>query len=135
MKLEIVEYTDPNDEGLNSVLNGANIILKNRLYVNGWIIKTYVDRLLSIWYPDRNKFGTFIAYVDDSPVGTLLYRKHISYIETHTYVKKPHRRKGIGTELVKRFLQHADGATIEWDEGIRGSGKFYSKVMPSRQNE
>ena len=79
----------------DKIVEFAKISLQNRLYVSGWTLHD--------WFCDAinrpNKYSTIsLAYLDEVPVGVAVVD---CFYEAGVFVRKIHRHKGIGTELVK----------------------------------
>lgn len=87
----------------NGIQKFANIILNNRLHFKsgGSGIR---DGCSSIVYRSKIR-GICIAYDGDIPIGcALVYHGYLkSAYEMQTYVEDDYRRKGVGTQLVRKI--------------------------------
>lgn len=72
-----------------------------------------------------------IAYHQDKPIGIAILRKQIcteTYVNIGVYIKIKYRRKGIGSELIKRLKARAPNRNIEaWKDG-RIANQFYTSA-------
>lgn len=98
-------------------VNAASIARKSRLYVNTWSMRSMFIAVENNLVKDAQ---IAIAYSGDSPIAAVITYKN----ETHVFVRKSYRGKGIASSLIKNT-----GITVKstWT-GIKGSDKFWSKV-------
>jgi GNAT superfamily N-acetyltransferase len=96
----------------------CKIALYARLFVNGWALNKIMHTILR-----GGHRGSIVAlaWLDETPIG-------VSISTTNgvlqVFVRKAHRRKGIGSKLVNAVKRDKDIA----DEGIKGSGAFWDSV-------
>lgn len=100
--------------------SAADIALKNRLYVSGWLLSRTLKHIRKYNYCN----SIILAYEHGIPVGVALRNAHNSPIQV--FVKKSYRHKGIGTKLVKSLQKEL--GIVQAAYGIAGSGEFYKKV-------
>jgi GNAT superfamily N-acetyltransferase len=105
----------------------ALLALKHRLYVNGW--RMYGSLMSASLYPEL--YWIELHYEDGVPVAALLTRHMISArrkykrLTIQLFVRKKHRRCGIGTSLINRITdERVKVAGI----GIRNSNHFWRKM-------
>ena len=110
----------------------GQIIISNRLYVNTWTMRDLANeykRWARVPSPAgfSERYSTDIVFIahdaDGKPIAAAIYNRKT----VNTFVRKIHRRKGIGTLLVKKVVAHAAKCrqTVESFDGIKGSEKFY----------
>ena len=110
----------------------AQIIVKNRLFVNGWIMRDICRDILTDFKGGYESDQISIAYDGETPIGAMIHR-HLDYCDTvDTFVRVKYRGQGIGRRLVNE-AKHATGKyhqpnrTLRAYEGAKGSIKFYEK--------
>lgn len=77
---------------------------------------------------------TCVAFLNDTPIGWSLLSKEDDGFGKHTimvYVKRAHRRKGIGTNLFKHLRKSGGKRVVIWDEN---SHYFWTKVSKKSKN-
>lgn len=76
-----------------------------RLYVPGWQLWRELDYIRQSEQSDNCVMSVAVAYMDDVPVGVCLSEKWKNRAPTlMTFVRKKHRRLGIGTKLVRKIM-------------------------------
>lgn len=102
----------------------AKLALVNRLFVQGWTLE---DKLKNF---DANREYIALAITDGKPVG-VCYCCSVGFIST--FVRKAHRRRGIGTELAKAVRAMYEFDSPEWPieggYGITGSHLFWESLQ------
>jgi len=102
--------------------NIANEALKQRLYVSGWMLsdtlKDCRDRPEEYIIKDYSLYGFML--------GVIVLEKKSGFAQC--FVKKEFRKLGIGRDLVKKIKLEYSGR-IRFEDGIRGSEKFWGKVV------
>lgn len=108
----------------------ADIALKNRLYVSGWMLSSHLK------YIRDGKLNSIVKlhYEDGKPVGVVTVNKPYEcfdskILDTNTanleiFVKKIYRNKGIGRKLIAELGEFPKFGG--W--GIEGSHQFWRKV-------
>lgn len=100
----------------------ASEALRHRLYVSGWSLR---DELKVAEYCGAG-IGIRLAILDNTPIGVALYSSETN--EVMTFVRKCHRRKGIGRALVKSFdFKYTPRTGL----GIIGSLEFWDSCFHS----
>lgn len=96
----------------------ANIALKSRLYVSGWVLS---ETLVGIrkGYNICKKIA--IAQIEDKPVGVAIVNNRN---EVQVFVRKSERKKGIGKSLVESLNE----TNLKGNYGVEGSLTFFDKV-------
>ena len=79
------------------VEKAAEIALKNRLYVSGWLLGEYLRSIK----PERDDL--LLYYVDERPVGVCFRRKYYKNSCLMVFVRKAYRYRGIGRKLVNKM--------------------------------
>lgn len=93
------------------------IVIGNRLYVRGWTLREDVE---NGWYSKA-----CVAWDGRKPVGVCLLKENGAL---GTYVRPSHRRKKIGTRLIKAITKRRRKPVFGL-EGLRKvSEKFYSSL-------
>lgn len=78
----------------------ADIALKNRLYVSGYMLSSVLIDIRS----GVNDGRVVIHFENDLPVGVAVTQPaHSCYYETMIFVKKSMRKRGIGTKLLAQL--------------------------------
>lgn len=95
---------------------GCDIALKHRLYVSGWQLSRV---LKSIRRKTEQDSEVVICYHEEIPIGVAITHQ----LRTMAFIRKAHRRKRIGTQLVKALTKVG-----QIDEGITGSYSFWDQI-------
>lgn len=98
---------------------GCDIALRNRLYVSGWNLSSDLKR--------ARQSGTgevSIVYKDDIPIACA-YADKYGYVGT--FCRKNERRKGYGTLAISHLDQYKEGKLVG-SYGIDGSRNFYEGI-------
>ena len=102
------------------VVIAAKLALKHRLYVNGWCLS---HTLVGI-KDGCIKASVCLAYDDKGePVGVSVL-EGVKWLSV--FVRKSHRRKGLGSELIKRMGVSCQKCSA--GEGVEGSRVFWEKL-------
>lgn len=114
----IVEILDIEDN------KAAQIALDNRLYVDGWLMKTFYERIIN---GNVMNYSISVAVVDGVIVGAATLsglKKMVS-----VFVKDDYRKKGIGSNLLDSVLAKKgfDKSDVFAGQGILGSHEFFFK--------
>lgn len=96
----------------------ANIALKSRLYVSGWVLSGVLVKVRE-GYNVCKKIA--IAEIENKPVGVAIVNH---YNEVQVFVRKSERKKGIGKNLVESLNE----TTLKGNSGIDGSLTFFDKI-------
>jgi hypothetical protein len=115
LNIKNVKYSD-DDAKL-----GADIALKNRLYVSGWELSKFLQKVRG-GVVDAD---VLIAFNDDTPVSVVVVEKRRLYAQAFT--RKSMRKRGIAKTLIKECGAKIKSTGI----GIDGSSVFWSKVISS----
>jgi len=117
------------------MIEGAKIAIKHRLCIPGWQLRiNYQSIVESAFAEPENKKRTYgwyrvlvVAFLDKEPVGSLLIENDRCVM---LFVKRKHRRKGIGTAMVKKALRQIDFKKNEvWGwKGNKCSKGFFTSV-------
>jgi hypothetical protein len=100
---------------------GADIALKNRLYVSGWGLSGFLQKVRG-GVVDAD---VLIAFNDDTPVSVVVVETNSLYAQAFT--RKSMRKRGIAKSLIKECGAKIKSSGI----GIDGSSVFWSKVISS----
>lgn len=101
---------------------GADIALKNRLYVSGWCLS---GELVSIRESrDHAKHKVSIVYKDDEPVAVAVLNNR----ELQAFVRKRERKAGLG-KMAVQSLKPPTKRDAFYGDGIDGSHVFWHKVL------
>lgn len=98
---------------------GCDIALRNRLYVSGWNLSSDLKR--------ARQSGTgevSIVYKDDIPIACA-YADKYGYVGT--FCRKSERRKGYGSLAISHLDQYKEGK-LKGSYGIEASEAFYKSV-------
>lgn len=98
---------------------GCDIALRNRLYVSGWDLSSDLKR--------ARQSGTgevSIVYKDDIPIACAYADK---YGHVCTFCRKSERRKGYGSLAISHLDQYKEGK-LKGSYGIEASEAFYKSV-------
>ncbi len=114
---------------VKNLKDGAQIALTYRLFVNGWYLRTCLKRVFIDskvrTYPKHMPSLILIAEEDNKPIACSLVLKN----EFQVFVRKPYRRKGIGSEMYRKSMEILDRkkrfTMILGDDRVRS---FYEKV-------
>lgn len=103
--------------------NFAYQALDNHLYIDGWMLKMWLNNL-------RGTETISLAYdgIIPLPIGIALRHSFYSSEESDhiaVYVKPNYRRLGIGTKLIQTITTEE----FDYSSGIRGSLDFFRKVL------
>lgn len=99
----------------------ADIALKNRLYVSGYMLSGV---LIDIRNGD-NDGRVVIHFENDIPVGVAITQSaHSSYYETMIFVRKSMRNRGIGAKLLTQLNA---SKTTRVGVGCKASRNFWQK--------
>lgn len=132
----ISDYALPrNDIEVPHVDRLIQLILKYRLFQNGWVLR---DDIRDHHKKGNVIIGGAIKWVDGVPVGATVivdslrragcYRNtHSDKQQLHVFVRKAHRRKGIGGELISAIRDQFTPGTYA-EIGIDGSEYFWGKM-------
>ena len=105
-----------------STLNqfNANVALKNRLYVSGFLLSGVLRKIR-----ESNPVGTKVAihYSEGVPVGVAVHVPY-EYYQVQVFVRKSFRGKGIGSKLLKE-LDAPFNSRI--GQGSEFSAQFWNK--------
>ncbi len=103
----------------------ASEALLARLYIPGWQLSFRLSEIKQS--RSSRKTSISVAYIDGVPVGVCVSQQwYTPGVPTvAVFVRKKHRRLGIGTKLIKRVV----GAKAEFDyeSGAQGSAKFFEQ--------
>ena len=77
------------------VATAANVALKKRLYVSGWLLSSELKNARQ----EPEQFDLCLAYDNDDVVGVSIQKKVSGF--TQVFVRKAKRRNGIGRLLVE----------------------------------
>lgn len=112
------------------VKQGADIALKNRLYVSGWDLSGKLKQLRA-----GGLTGTVaLTYEDDKPVAVAVaFDKFNGHrIELQVFCRKAERRKGYGTiavDAAQRMQRNKNpNGALYWSTGIDGSSNFWQNL-------
>lgn len=100
--------------------------LKARLFVPGWELSYELQTIKQAVDHGVYKKSLTLAYIDDVPVGICLWIKWKSRAPTlMTFVRKKHRRSGIGTKLIKKAI--GDGKKFRYELGLKTAREFFEQ--------
>lgn len=114
----------------NSNQVNADIALKNRLYVSGWMLSSHLKAIRD------GKINSIVKlqYEDGKPVGVVtMNRPYEGFDPEHfdtkvtnveIFVKKAYRKKGIGRKLIAQL----ENCPKLGGWGVDGSQRFWKKV-------
>lgn len=110
-----------------SVREAAEIVMKNRLFVPGWLMHGLMKRVRdspNSWF-DSSRIA--IAYDKGTPIGVGFYYQQLfaSNPRVQSFVRKRYRRQGIGSALVNKVKK--DEVPFAY-HGVDGSDKFWNSV-------
>ncbi len=101
----------------------AKIIIDNHLYVNGWLMKDYCEKVLNGEY-SKGDIDIDIYELKGEYVGSFIRIKGKTIKKLiMVYVKPKYRRNGIGSKLLERNNKKGDKAMI----GVKGSEHFWDQ--------
>ena len=100
----------------------ARKALRHRLFVNGWLLREY---LVDITNMDITADIALAYNENQAPIGVAITRKDNGF--TMVFVRKKHRKQGVGTALVTR-LKKENKRGLWLSDGVSGSKKFVQKV-------
>ncbi len=113
-----------------NLAEAGKIIISNRLYVNTWTMRDIANsykagaQTVEGFYHSHRNDVVFISYDEaGTPIGASIF----NYGIVNVFVRKSHRRKGVGKFLAHKIKDHCNkvGETVESFSGIEGSQKFY----------
>lgn len=101
--------------------------LRARLYVPGWMLGEELSHVRSLTNAEDYKTCIAVAYQDGVAIGVCTSRKWKDYTDSTVmiFVRKKHRRCGIGTRLIKKATSKIKGYG---SGGVDGADKFWDKV-------
>lgn len=87
-------------ELINENQINADIALKNRLYVSGYLLSGILVDIRS----GKNDGRVVLHFENDVPVGVAVYQSSLScYYQTMVFVRKSMRNRGIGSQLLAKL--------------------------------
>ena len=100
--------------------------LEARLYVSRWqLILELKDIKRAIQF-EKCVMSIVVAYIDEVPVGVCVSRKWKNRAPSiMTFVRKKHRRRGIGTKLVKKVMGRKKKFTYCY--GLKVAAPFFDQ--------
>lgn len=101
----------------------ADIALKNRLYVSGWMLSHQLKSSRN----NPSNYHIEMVHEEGIPVGVLLYSRFSDTIEI--FVRKSKRNRGHGRKLITNFMNRKLTQSPKYGEGVSGSGIFYQKCL------
>ncbi len=103
----------------------ASEVLRARLYVPGWQLSFRLNEIKHS--QSSRKTSISVAYIDDVPVGVCVSQQwHTPGVPTvAVFVRKKHRRLGIGTKLIKRVVDAKE--EFDYEKGAQGSAEFFER--------
>lgn len=135
--LDALEVQTPPQNGIEvpNVDRLIQLILKYRLFQNGWVLR---DDISDHHLKGEVIIGGAIKWVDGVAVGAAViidtlrragcYRdSHPDKQQLHVFVRKAHRRKGIGGELISAIRDQFTPGTYA-EIGVDGSEYFWGKM-------
>lgn len=117
----------------------AELCIDQRLYLNGGTEDRYRRGFMHGWYSaamnDTNATGNVkslaIATIDDNkPIGAAMFLKEPlwGHCTVSVYIGHGHRKRGIGTNLVRNLHTLVPSHTIEGVEHDRAASAFYQNI-------
>lgn len=105
-----------------TLARGAALVLRNELYVPGWLLKPELEQCVS----DKEAYdGTLlVGFIGLAPVAQLL-RSESNLLMA--YVRPDQRRKGYGARLVAEMKRICPGYELTAGCGITGTQHFWKK--------
>lgn len=108
----------------------ADIALKNRLYVSGWMLSSHLkairdgrlNSIVKLHYEDGKPFAVITANKPYEGFDSKILDTNTTNLEI--FVKKIYRNKGIGRKLVSELGNSLNFGSL----GIDGSQQFWEKV-------
>jgi GNAT superfamily N-acetyltransferase len=83
---------------INNIKKAAQLALTNRLFVPGWLLRCELVNILKYSY---NNYEIALAFKNNIPVGICLKKHRFgNNNQLMVFVKKSHRKQGIGRKLV-----------------------------------
>ncbi len=103
----------------------ASEALKARLYVPGWQLSFRLNEIKHSQSPRKTSIA--VAYIKDVPVAVCVSQQwYTPGVPTvAVFVRKRHRRLGIGTKLIKRVV--GAKAEFEYENGVLGFVEFFER--------
>lgn len=98
----------------------ANVALKNRLYVSGFLLSGLLVKIRNGQYPNCR---VIIHYENDVPVGVALHAPKNTY-QVQIFVKKSFRKRGIGSKMLLQLDAPKDSRV---GTGSEFSAEFWRK--------
>lgn len=114
----------------DSLIEGASLVLKNRLYVSGWNLSGALkDIKQGKFYYDKSLYALYVKFIAGVPVAVCLatpYSHNKVEFEINVFCKKTHRRKGFASECLA-LCKKDKGRDALWHfgPGIDGSHVFW----------
>lgn len=108
----------------HNIINAIQICNDYDLFVRGWRFELLFE------IPEEIEI-IYIGYVEGIPSSCLIVEKPFSttYHDFGVYVKKSHRKKGIGKCLVQRARKDFENCELIYSEGVKGSLTFFEKCF------
>lgn len=104
-----------------NIIKGADIALKARLYVSGWMLSKELVEIRNYRSDYFKEYIIAIAFDNSLPISIVVSHPRQ---EAMAFTRKSYRRKGIASNLINKF-------NIEikrYGDGITGSDKFWKRV-------
>lgn len=142
MKLIIVMIVTPSSARVSVAIKAVTLVLKKstttkgmaklasdallaRLFVYGWVLSHEFTRLKESTERYKTRQSLTIAYLDDVPVGACLTQKWKNTLPmVMTFVRKKHRRSGIGTQLIKKAMGRKN---FKYVVGLKAARPFFDQ--------
>ncbi len=107
---------------LNQNQINANIALKNKLYVSGYMLSGVLKDVRA----GELAANVVLHYENDIPIGVAVHVKEDDYddYQVMVFVRKSKRRNGIGSILINRLNAPKDSVI---GTGVDGSSRFWYK--------
>lgn len=101
--------------------------LRARLFVPGWMLGSELSDIRAKCSAENYKTCVAVAYLNGVAIGVCTSRKWRGYTDSTVmiFVRKKHRRCGIGTKLIKKATSKLKGYG---SGGVDGADKFWHKV-------
>lgn len=113
----------------HEIKTACALAAKHRLAVPGWMFFEFFRDGRENGPNGRNHITKVtMAFDDDKPIGVTLNYKFSNESSPYVgcFVKKPHRRKGVGSGLIKSHKE-VGGIPRIWGEGCKQADKFWLK--------
>jgi hypothetical protein len=105
----------------NQAKIGADIALKNKLYVAGWML---TGRLQRIRRSETTAAVISIAYENDTPIAIALF----SGTEMQVFCRASKRRQGIGSLCIDHIRSHIGETDVLVYRGVDGAEQFWEST-------